>query len=170
MSVVGGALSAEFQLVPAVVHASAVSAALYVAHLRDAYVDAHLRSEEEPLLSARGNRVATAVANVLFLGTLTALWVLVGPVAAAITAPLWLLAVLHAPYLDTHALTVTVDYPVGIAIALVGGHVVQGNGLDEGVLAIGALLVVTLSTTKVSVDRPGVRPVHRQANGRRGRR
>ena len=134
-------------------HAFAVAAALYVAHLCDGYVDAHLRGEEEPILPARANRLATAVASAGFLGSLAGLWVLVGPVAAAVTAPLWLLAVLHAPHLDRHPVAVTVDYPVGIAIAFLGGYVVQGGALDGGVLAVASLFVGALSATKVSVDR-----------------
>ena len=153
MSIVGGLLSSEFAIATGGTHALAVGLALYVAHLRDGYVDAHLRGEEQPVLSARGNRTATAVASGLFLAAVAGLAGLVGTVAAALTVPLWALAVLHAPYLDTHPFTVTVDYPFGIAVTLAGGYAVQSGGLDAGVVAIASLLSVALSATKVSVDR-----------------
>jgi 1,4-dihydroxy-2-naphthoate octaprenyltransferase len=72
---------------------------------------------------------------------------------AVTTLPLWLLAVLHAPALDRHPLTVTVDYPVGVGLAFLAGYLAQTGQLATGVLAVAASLAVSLSGLKVAIDR-----------------
>ncbi|MFC4549882.1 MULTISPECIES: UbiA family prenyltransferase [Halorussus] len=153
MSAVGGLLAPTFEPLPAALHAAAVGLALYAAHLNDGYVDAHVRGEEEPKLSRRGNRSAVAATTLVLLVTLGGLAATAGPASAVVTAPLWLLAAFHAPYLDVHPLTVTTDYPLGIGLVLVGGYLAQATTLSALVAAVAVVFVVLLSGVKISVDR-----------------
>jgi 1,4-dihydroxy-2-naphthoate octaprenyltransferase len=153
MSLFGGFLAPAFAVVPAALHALAVGSALYVAHLVDEYVDAHVRGEEAPQVPERTLWRATVGASALCLGCLGGLWLTRHRLAAVLGLPLLVLALLHAPYLDRHPLTVTVDYPVGIALAVVGGYAAQRAALAAGVVGIAFVFVVLLSGVKVSIDR-----------------
>lgn len=153
MSAFGGLLAPSVDPLAAALHASAVSLALYIAHLNDGYIDAHVRGEEAPVMTARANRTAVGGTTLLLLAALVALWMIAGPLAMVVTVPLWVLAVLHAPYLDTNPVTVTIDYPVGIGFAILGGHLAQADGLPASVAAIAVVFIVLLSGVKLSVDR-----------------
>ena len=153
MSAFGGLLSPTFAPGVAAVHALAVGAALYTAHLVDEYVDAYVREEEPPAVAERTVEraiVGASVGCLAFAGVLAAggRWA-----AAASALALWVLAVLHAPVLDRNTVAVTADYPVGIAIALGGGYLAQQSALPAGVVGIAAVFVVTLAAVKVSIDR-----------------
>jgi len=154
MSAYGAALApaGQFEWSVAAVHAGTVGLALFVAHLRDGYIDGHRRGEETPRLSASTFRRAIwvgSVAVVLFSGLLATV---AGAVAALSTAVLLALALLHAPYLDRHPVTVTVDYPFGIGVALIGGHAAQAGAV--GLTAVvAALFVGLLAGIKIGIDR-----------------
>ncbi|WP_435181125.1 UbiA family prenyltransferase [Halorussus sp. AFM4] len=152
-SVAGGLLAPRVAPWPAAGHALAVGAALYAAHLVDEYVDAHVRGEDEPSVP-RGTLIrAVAATSVLFWVLVALLWTAGARAGALAAVPLWALAVAHAPALDRHPVPVTVDYPAGIALALVGGYLTQTGALPAGVLGVAAVLAVALSGVKVSVDR-----------------
>lgn len=152
LSIAGGLAAPSLSVPRAAAHAVAVASALYTAHLVDEYVDAHRRGEEAPRLSIPAIAVAGAVSTAVF-GLLVAwLWLAAGPRAALLTLPLWVLAALHAPLLDGHPITATIGYPVGVALALGGGAVVQGP-LGPGLATVAALLVPTLAGAKISIDR-----------------
>lgn len=153
MSAYGGLLAKDFRLFPAMLHGLAVGLALYVAHVNDGYVDAHIRDEEPPVLSARVNRMAAGGSSLLFFLLLSMLVATAGLSAAAATLLLWFLAVLHAPYLDTNPVTVTVDYPLGIGFAVIGGYLTQAERLSRSLLAVALVIAVLLSGIKVSIDR-----------------
>lgn len=153
MSAFGALLAPTLAPVLAVIHALAVGTALYTAHLVDEYVDAHVRGEDAPMLTERTARRAIAVTSLGCLGLVGALAFLSRPAAAATAATLWLLAVLHAPILDRNTVAVTVDYPLGIALALTGGHLAQMGTLTSGVVGIAVLFVVVLAAVKISIDR-----------------
>lgn len=153
LAAAGAALAPAVTLSVAIVHAGAVATALYTAHVVDEYVDAHVRGEDEAVLSASACTYAAAGSTVAFFALLTGLWMTGARAGAVATLPLWLLAVLHAPALDRHPLTVTVDYPVGVALAFVAGHLAQTRNVAAGVLAIAVALAVSLAATKVAVDR-----------------
>jgi len=155
MSLFGGALPGGvggIDPIPAALHAAAVATALYVAHLVDGYVDGVVRGEEVPRLAAGELRIAAGATTALFGALAVGLWATTGTPAAALTVPLWLLAVLHAPLLDRHPLGVTADYPVGIGVAVVGGAAAQGS-VPARAAAVAAAYALLLSGVKVSIDR-----------------
>lgn len=153
LSLAGSALAPDISLPLAVAHAVAVGAALYTAHVVDEYVDAHLRGEHDPVISATAAKFGAVASSLAFAVLAAFLWVVGARAAVAATLPLWLLAVLHAPALDKHPVTVTADYPVGVALAFLGGYLVQTGDLDPGVVAVAVVLVVSLSGLKVAIDR-----------------
>lgn len=153
MSLFGGLLSPTLSPALAVLHAATVGTALYVAHLVDEYVDAHVRGEDRPCVPKRTNRRAIVAASVLCLCLVWTLGVSGRWVAAASGILLWVLAVLHAPVLDRNTVAVTVDYPVGIALALTGGYLTQRAVLPLGTLGTAGVFVAVLAAVKVSIDR-----------------
>lgn len=153
LAAAGGSLAPSVTGSIVVLHAGAVGAALYTAHVVDEYVDGHVRDEDDAVLSVTACKYATGAATVAFFVLLVGLLTAGARVAAAATLPLWLLAVLHAPVLDKHPVTVTVDYPVGVALAFVAGYLAQTDRLATGVLAVAVALAVSLSGLKVAIDR-----------------
>lgn len=152
-AIAGGLLAPTIDPSVGVVHALTVGVVLSIAHLVDEYIDAHVRSEDTPSVSEKVIKYAIAIATAVFLALTARLWLMGAHTAVVATAPLWALAVLHAPVLDQHPVTVTVDYPIGIALAFSGGYLAQTDVLTDGVLGIAAVLVVLLSGLKVSIDR-----------------
>jgi 4-hydroxybenzoate polyprenyltransferase len=149
----GSVLAGEFDVVLGAVHMLAVFLAVYTAHVKDGYVDFYVRDEDDDHpLTERGCRIALALSTAGFLACLGALWLLVGPVAALVTLPCWLIAYLHAPQLDTNPVTATTGYPLGIAVAIVGGHYVQTAGFAAVPVAFAVVFLVLLSGVKVIDD------------------
>ncbi|WP_336365260.1 UbiA prenyltransferase family protein [Halalkalicoccus salilacus] len=149
----GNLLAPAIDFAIGIIHALAVATALYIAHLVDEYVDAYIRNEDVPSVSKRAIGYATAIATAVFLVLTARLWLIGAYTAVATTVPLLALAVLHAPVFDRHPVTVTVDYPIGIALAFSGGYLAQTDVLSGGVLGIAAVLAVLLSGLKISIDR-----------------
>jgi len=149
-----GAVLAGLGSVPlGALHVTAAFFALYTAHVTDGYVDFYVRAEDDDHpLSARGCRVALVGASAAFFVCFLALAVLVDVRAAALTLPGWLIAVNHAPQLDTNPVGATVGYPLGIGFALVGSFYVQTRTLTPTVLALAAVFVTVLSGIKVIDD------------------
>jgi 4-hydroxybenzoate polyprenyltransferase len=134
-------------------HLIAAFAALYTAHVKDGYVDFHVRGEDDDHpMTVRGCRVALLGASTLFFACALALGVLVDPVATLLTLPGWVVGYLHAPQLDLHPVGATAGYPTGIAFALLGGHYVQAGTLPPVVLAFAAVFLVVLSGIKTIDD------------------
>jgi 4-hydroxybenzoate polyprenyltransferase len=149
----GAVLAGEFGLVVGTVHAVAIFSAVYTAHVKDGYVDFHVRGEDDDHpMTARGCRLALAGITLLFLACLAALWWLVGPGAALVTAPTWLIGYHHAPQLDTNPVTATTGYPLGIALAIAGGFYVQTGTLTALPAAFAVVFLVLLSGVKVIDD------------------
>jgi len=152
-AVFGALLAGDVNLSLVLLHTVAVGLALYVAHVTDGYVDFYVRGEDDAHpLSQRGCRVALWGASLGFWLLALALGVLVGPGALLLTAPGWLIAVAHAPQLDTNPLGATLGYPGGIALALLGGYYVQAGRLSATVLGLGACFLVVLAGIKVVDD------------------
>ena len=152
-SVFGAALSGRFDVALALLHATAAFFALYTAHVKDGYVDFYGRGEDDDHpLTARGCRVAIAGSTAAFACCLAAIWLLVSPLAAAITLPGWIIGYLHAPQFDMNPVTATVGYPSGIALALLGGFYVQVETLTPAVLAFAGVFLTILSGIKVIDD------------------
>lgn len=149
----GGLLSPDVSVLPGILHASAVGAAVYVAHTRDNYVDYYVRGEDDRAsLSEREARRVVLVASVVFLSLLVALWRISGETVALLTAPLWVLAIAHAPYLDMHPVTVTIDYPIGIALSILGGFAAQAGAVTSEVSVVAVVYFLVLAGCKVFVD------------------
>ncbi|MFB6120235.1 MAG: UbiA family prenyltransferase [Halobacteriaceae archaeon] len=149
----GGLLSGGYALGPGLLHACAVFAGLYTAHVKDGYVDFYVRDEDDDHpLTARGCWVAVGLATAAFAICLGGVWATAGPLAAALTAPGWAIGYLHAPQLDTNPVTATAGYPAGIALALLGGFAAQTGALSARVGAFAAVLLVVVSGIKVIDD------------------
>lgn len=148
-AVLGGLDSAAY----AAIHSIAIFAAVYTAHVKDGYVDFHVRGEDEDHpLTVVGCRVALAGATALFAATIVALWIAVGPIAALLTLPTWVIGYHHAPQLDTNPLTATTGYPAGIALAIVGGYYVQSTALGPIPVAFALVFLLVLSGVKIIDD------------------
>jgi lycopene cyclase domain-containing protein len=134
-------------------HLVAVFFGLYTAHLKDGYVDFHVRDEDDDhSLTARGCRLALAGATVGFVIALAAVVAVAGPVAGVVTLPGWVIGYLHAPQFDTNPVTVTGGYPAGVALALVGGFYVQAGTFAPAIVGLAAVFLVALSGVKVVDD------------------
>jgi 1,4-dihydroxy-2-naphthoate octaprenyltransferase len=154
MSVYGGALSqSAVDPLAGALHAGVVGLALFVAHLRDGSIDGHRRGEELPRLSLTAFRWGIRAGSLAVLALSGVLFVRVGSLAALSTVALLALALLHAPYLDRHPLTVTIDYPIGIGVALLGGYAAQTGDVTLRVVGVAAAFVGLLSGIKIGIDR-----------------
>ncbi|WP_135825680.1 UbiA family prenyltransferase [Halorussus ruber] len=152
-SLFGGVLAGRFAPAVGLLHATAIFAAVYTAHVKDGYVDFYVRDEDDDHpLSERGCKTALAGSTALFLTCLLALWVVAGVGTALLTLPTWLIAYHHAPQLDTNPVTATTGYPLGIALALVGGFHAQAGALAPIAVAFAAVFLVLLSGVKVIDD------------------
>jgi 1,4-dihydroxy-2-naphthoate octaprenyltransferase len=137
----------------ALLHVATAFTALYTAHVKDGYVDFYQRGEDDDHpLTAAGCRLALAASTVLFFTGSLAIGLLVGPVAALLTLPGWLVGYLHAPHLDTNPVTTTLGYPTGIGFALVGGYYVQTGSLSTTAVGFAAVFVTVLAGIKIVDD------------------
>ncbi|MFB6117522.1 lycopene cyclase domain-containing protein [Halosegnis sp.] len=152
-SVFGAVLAGRFALAPLALHALAAFFAVYTAHVKDGYVDFYARGEDDDHpMTAAGCRRALAGATLGFVAVAGALGVVASPATAALAVPMWLLGFLHAPQFDTNPVTTTLGYPLGIAVAIVGGHHAQTGSLAAEPLAFGLVFCVTLAGVKVIDD------------------
>jgi lycopene cyclase domain-containing protein len=137
----------------AFLHVGVAFAALYTAHVKDGLVDFHRRGEDDDHpLTRRGCHLALAGSSAAFFLGAAGLAVLVDPVAAVLALPGWVVAVLHAPQLDTGPLGATLGYPAGVGFALLGGYYVQARSLSTAVLAFAVVFVAVLAGIKVIDD------------------
>jgi 4-hydroxybenzoate polyprenyltransferase len=152
-SLFGGLLAPAFSLSVAAVHATATFFAVYTAHVKDGYVDFHVRDEDDdhPMTGA-GCRLALWGAGLGFLACLALLWTLSGPGAAAVAAPMWAIGFLHAPRLDTDPVGATMGYPVGVGLCVVGGNYAQAGAVGATALSVAGVFVVLLAGVKVIDD------------------
>jgi len=152
-SLFGGVLAGAFAPGPGVAHATAIFAAVYTAHVKDGYVDFHVRDEDDDHpLTASGCRAALIGATALFFACLLGLWLFTGPGAALVTLPTWLVGYHHAPQLDTNPVTATTGYPLGVALAILGGFYAQTGHLAVVPMAFALVFLLVLSGVKVVDD------------------
>ncbi|UIP01486.1 UbiA family prenyltransferase (plasmid) [Halobaculum sp. CBA1158] len=149
----GALLAPAVDPVVAGLHVACAALAVYVAHLRDERVDAYVRGEEDPAVPPSALRAATVAASAGFLLSVVGLWALAGPLPAALTLPLWLLGLAHAPYLDTNPVTVSLDYPVAVGLTIVGGYVAQTGALPARVGWVAVAFVALLAGATITLDR-----------------
>jgi lycopene cyclase domain-containing protein len=152
-SLFGAALAGQFSPALALLHVLAVFAAVYTAHLKDGYVDFHQRDEDDDHpLTALGCRHVLAGSTALFAIALAGVWQFGGGLAAALTLPTWVIAYLHAPQLDVTPVGATAGYPLGIALALLGGYAAQTGTLAPLTAAFALVLFVLLTGIKLVDD------------------
>ncbi|GAB3027655.1 UbiA family prenyltransferase [Natronobiforma cellulositropha] len=152
-SLFGALLAGTVDGALATVHVLAIFAAVYTAHLKDGYVDFHVRGEDDDHpLTVRGCRVGLAGSTAVFAGCCLVLALGANLLAVALTVPTWLIAYHHAPQLDMNPITATTGYPLGIALAILGGYAVQTATLSPVVLAFALVFLVLLSGIKVIDD------------------
>ena len=152
-SLFGAILADDVVPTVAAVHVAAMFAAVYTAHVKDGYVDFHVRGEDDDHpLTERGCRVGLALSTALFALCCAVLFVLVDWVAVALTAPTWLIAYHHAPQLDTNPVTATTGYPLGIALSVLGGFYVQAETFAAVPVGFALVFLVLLSGIKVIDD------------------
>ena len=149
----GAVLAGRFSLATGFAHMAAIFFAVYTAHLKDGYVDFYVRGEDDDHpITEPGCRLALAGSSLAFVALLAVLWWRIDGVAALLTLPTWLIAYGHAPQLDTNPLTATTGYPLGIALAIVGGFYVQTGTIAPIAVAFAAVFLVLLSGVKVIDD------------------
>jgi 1,4-dihydroxy-2-naphthoate octaprenyltransferase len=149
----GAVLAPTISPVVGVVHMTAMFFAVYTAHVKDGYVDFHLRGEDDDHpLTVGGCRLGLVLSTTGFALCLGWLWLVVGPDTALITLPTWLVAYFHAPQLDMNTVGATVGYPLGIALAILGGYYVQITELSVTAIAFATVFLVLLSGVKVIDD------------------
>lgn len=154
-SVFGGllAVGGGYEGLTGGLHVVVVFSGLYTAHVKDGYVDFHVRGEDDDLpLTDLGCRVTMVGSSAVFFGGTAAIGVLVDPWAALICLPGWLIAYHHAPQLDVNPVTATTGYPMGIALALLGGYYIQATTLSGVVIAFAVVFLAILSGIKVMDD------------------
>jgi 1,4-dihydroxy-2-naphthoate octaprenyltransferase len=152
-SAVGAVLARDVSFALVALHIGIVFCELYTAHVKDGYVDFYIRGEDDDHpLTARGCRLALAGASLFVFIGLGIIFSVVGPRAALLTLPGWLIAYFHAPQLDMHPVTATAGYPLGIAFTLVSGYYVQAEALSSTPLAVACVLLVILSGIKIIDD------------------
>ncbi len=152
-SLFGAILAGSVGPLIAVIHVVAMFAAVYTAHVKDGYVDFHVRGEDDDHpLSATGCRVALALSTATFGLCCLALGVLVDLFAVVLVVPTWLIAYHHAPQLDMNPVTATTGYPLGIALSVLGGYYVQAATLTAVPIAFALVFLTLLSGVKVIDD------------------
>lgn len=149
----GAIIAMEFSLLTGGIHSLAIFAAMYTAHVKDGFIDFHVRGEDtDHPLTVTGCRWCLVGASTLFFACLLALWVTVDWVAVALTLPGWIIGYLHAPQLDMNPIGATIGYPVGIGLAIVGGFYVQTATVSPTALAFALVFIVLLSGVKTIDD------------------
>ena len=152
-SVFGAILAAGITPVIAALHVAAMFAAVYTAHVKDGYVDFHVRGEDDDHpLTERGCRIGLAGSTTVFAVSCLSLLIFVDWIAVVLTLPTWLIAYYHAPQLDTNPLSATTGYPLGIALALLGGYYVQTAAFAGVPVGFALVFLVLLSGIKVIDD------------------
>ncbi|WP_455449670.1 UbiA family prenyltransferase [Natrinema thermotolerans] len=152
-SLFGAILAGSVDPVLAAVHVVAMFAAVYTAHVKDGYVDFHVRGEDDDHpLTERGCRLGLAASTAVFAGCCLLLAALVDVLVLAVVVPTWLIAYHHAPQLDTNPVTATTGYPLGIALSILGGFYVQAGTITAVSLGFAVVFLILLSGVKVIDD------------------
>jgi len=135
------------------VHAVAIFFAVYTAHVKDGFVDYYRRGEDDSHpLTVWGCRLALVGAATAFSLCLAYLGYRVGVGAVLVTLPTFLLGYLHAPQLDTNPVTVTMGYPLGIALSILGGYYVQTASLSVRAVSFAVVFLFVITGVKIIDD------------------
>lgn len=149
----GSMITSDFSLGVGLLHMTAIFFAVYTAHVKDGYVDFHIRDEDDDHpLTISGCQIALLGATVGFMVSLSLLYFFIDIWAVIVTLPTWLIAYHHAPQLDMHPIGATMGYPTGIGLAVVGGYYVQIGRIDPIALTFALVFVVVLTGVKIIDD------------------
>ncbi|MFB6303140.1 MAG: lycopene cyclase domain-containing protein [Haloferacaceae archaeon] len=149
----GASLAPALSVPPLAAVSLATFFAVYTAHVKDGYVDFHVRDEDDDHpLTRRGCRLGLVGAAAGFLAALAAVLLLAGPVAALIVLPTWAIGYLHAPTLDTNPVGATAGYPTGVALVIVAGHYTQAGRFSPTALAFAFVFLAVLCGVKIIDD------------------
>ncbi|MBI4393415.1 MAG: UbiA family prenyltransferase [Euryarchaeota archaeon] len=144
------------------VYLLAVAAALYCGHALDSLVDYHRRGETKfvymgffedsgGLLSERELAAAAFVASAIWLIASLSL-APPGSALFAVSFAGFVIAALYSFALDRHPVTVSLAYPAGTALAMVGGFLLAGGTDAFAILAIAVPIFVYLVGGKIVSD------------------
>lgn len=149
----GAMLAMEFSLRTGIIHSLAIFAAVYTAHVKDGYIDFHIRGEDDDLpLTPWGCRVCLAGSTGLFFLCLGGLWIVADWIAVVLTFPGWVIGYFHAPQLDMNPIGVTLGYPTGISLAILGGYYVQTETLAPIAFGFAVVFIILLAGVKTIDD------------------
>ncbi len=149
----GAFFARDVSITVGVLHMFAMFFAVYTAHLKDGYVDYYVRGEDSSHpLSASACRVLLVGASGGFILMTGILSVVVNISIVLWTVPTWIIAYLHAPYLDTNPLGATSGYPVGIGLSIIGGYYVQAEVVSMAIIGYAIVLVFVLMGVKIIDD------------------
>ncbi|QLK26482.1 UbiA family prenyltransferase [Natrinema zhouii] len=152
-SLFGAILAGSVDPLLAAIHVIAMFAAVYTAHVKDGYVDFHLRGEDDDHpLTASGCQIALVLSTAVFLLCSVLLAVLVDVLAFVLVVPTWVIAYHHAPQLDMNPVTATTGYPLGISLSVLGGFYVQAATITAVPLGFAIVFLTLLSGIKVIDD------------------
>ncbi len=145
-----------------VLYGIVVGSALYAGHAVDSYVDYHVRGEEKfvymgifedsgGLLGPGDLLGAAAVATGVFAFVL---WQVTDPGSILFIVSLlgWVVAASYSPVLDQHPVTVSLAYPTGTTLALVGGALLAGGAAPGRLAALAVPVLLYLVGGKVVSD------------------
>lgn len=153
----GAFFARDISITFGVLHMLAMFFAVYTAHVKDGYIDYYVRGEDESHpLSAGECRVLLIGATAGFVLVTGILGVLVDSLIVLLTVPTWVIAYLHAPYLDTNPVSATVGYPGGIALAVLGGYYVQVASVSPAIVGYAVVLLFVLMGVKIIDDEQDV--------------
>lgn len=141
--------------------------ALYVAHLKDTYMDFFVRKEYElgyqsrfkdagGILEKRELLLAILFSSLLFLVISLYLGAVSSFLFTLIALVAWLIALVYVPYLDKHWFTVSISYPAGVALAVLGGYVLQAGVIDLGSVSLCLAVWWLLIGVKIVDDLPDI--------------
>ncbi len=131
---------------------ASVFSALYLAHLKDSYIDYYARHEDAwTPLSQEQYRSAMAISAGVCIAAAIALFPFYGFPLLAVQLAALAIAWLHAPVLDLNPIGATAGYPTGLILAFLGGHLIQAP-LTPSALVFAAAGWVVLNGVKVVDD------------------
>jgi lycopene cyclase domain-containing protein len=149
----GGILAGDFEIVPVALVSLGTFFAVYTAHVKDGYVDYHVRGEDDDHpLTVGGCKLGLAGAGLGFAASLALVWTFVDPATAVLLAPTWLIGYLHAPTLDTNPIGATMGYPTGIALVIVAGTHAQTGAIESISVAFALVFLLVLTGVKIVDD------------------
>lgn len=149
----GAFFARDISITFGVLHMFAMFFAVYTAHVKDGFMDYYVRGEDPSHpLSALECRVLLIGSSGGFIVVTGILGMVVDSAVVLLVIPTWVIAYLHAPYLDTNPVSATLGYPLGIAFAILGGYYVQTGDVSIAIIGYALVLALVLMGVKIIDD------------------